>query len=152
MNSAKAKIFETLKAVLLSPAVGIRTVERCYAQYENQNMSANYPAFNKSVYIDIYDLQLRQPQKGNRLNFDVQLDLYLNTIVQAQSLSIANSEGIFNPKSLEDWELEQKIITTLHDFVGNGITEMKFTRSMDFEKYDQLFVKKISFTLLTCAV
>jgi hypothetical protein len=149
--SVKANIFATLRDRLLALPVSLRTVERYYSQYENENMSKNYPAFDKSAYIDIYEIALREPQKGNRITFSAMVDIYLNSHVSAQSLSI-NNALTNTDNAYKDWELEQKVITQLHDFTGSGITEMKFVRSVDFQKFDQLFVKRLSFNLITCAV
>lgn len=151
MTAIKTQVFKTLALKLIESPINLRAVERYYAQYEADNLSKNYAAFDKSAYIDIYEIMLNEPQKGTRLDVTMQVDIYLNTLISAQSLIIQNSNFPFKNESLQDWELEQTLIKTLHESNGTGVRNIKFNKSVEFQRYDQLLVKKLSFTLLTCA-
>lgn len=155
----KKEIYLSISEKLIN-SCGIKFVERYYEQYSH--LTENNAALNNSCYIDISEINYakNEEQKGNSKFYpNYNVAIYCNVINVAQSFRIVQNTFVGtiydDPNinaSFADWDLEQSIINNLHQFSNsnNGVKNMLFINSEELQRYDQLLVKKINFTVYGC--
>lgn len=149
--SIKQLVYIEIAKKLLSAPINLQAVEMYYDQYEGELLQKNYSSFKTSAYIDIKEIALHEPQKGSRFLPKLEVEIYLNTLNSGQSL-MTNPAQNLNDLVFSDWSLEQIVIKELHDKPTDSIREIVFSRSLEYQKFDQLKVKRLSFSLVTCAI